>query len=128
MEHRESRVFLFRRHAAPDLSPIRRRFFSVMPDLIRHPVPLTLLFYALTLCALRYALCPQYQGGPDMYRLKPNQPDFQTVDGPTPSRTFRTGETYKEIPEEEAHRFCPTGGETPCAMPYAPCESTGGAQ
>ena len=40
-----------------------------------------------------------------MFRLRKNAPDFEVVDGPFTGRTFRAGETYAEIPPEEASRF-----------------------
>jgi len=47
------------------------------------------------------------------YKLKPDQPDFQTVDGSMPLVTFRAGETYETIPPEEAHRFQSTDAPAP---------------
>ena len=40
-----------------------------------------------------------------MYRLKENQPDFKVADGPFAGRTYGAGETYGEVPPEEANRF-----------------------
>lgn len=40
-----------------------------------------------------------------MHKLKPNQPDFECVDGLFAGRKFRAGQTYTEIPENEKHRF-----------------------
>ncbi len=39
------------------------------------------------------------------YKLKPNQPDIEIVDGPFAKKTFRAGRIYTEIPPEEAIRF-----------------------
>ena len=44
-----------------------------------------------------------------MYELKPNVPDFEVVDGPFAGRKYKAGETYKEVPKEEAHKFMATG-------------------
>jgi len=41
----------------------------------------------------------------NMYKLKLNQPDFECVDGPFAGRKYKTGQTYAEIPPNEAHRF-----------------------
>lgn len=41
-----------------------------------------------------------------MWKLKDGQPAIQvTKEGPFAYHTFKPGELYKEIPEEEAHRF-----------------------
>ncbi len=40
-----------------------------------------------------------------MYELKPNLPDFEVVDGPFAGRKYKAGEAYKEVPEEEKHKF-----------------------
>ena len=40
-----------------------------------------------------------------MYKLKPNQPDFECVDGPYAGRRFKAGQTYLEIPQNESHKF-----------------------
>ncbi len=40
-----------------------------------------------------------------MYKLKPNVPDFEVVDGPFAGRKYKAGETYNEVPKEEAHKF-----------------------
>lgn len=39
------------------------------------------------------------------YKLKPNQESFQSVDGPFDGRKFLSGQTYAEIPPEEAEKF-----------------------
>ena len=40
-----------------------------------------------------------------MWKLKPNQPQFEMVDGPMAGRSYRHGKEYTEIPESEGHRF-----------------------
>ncbi len=41
-----------------------------------------------------------------LYSLKPNVPAFQvTREGAFEYHTFKHGEIYREIPEEEAHKF-----------------------
>ena len=40
-----------------------------------------------------------------MYKLKPNQPDFECVDGPFAGRKFKAGQMYLEIPQNESHKF-----------------------
>ncbi|MDG6005551.1 MAG: hypothetical protein E3K29_06840 [Candidatus Brocadia sp.] len=42
-----------------------------------------------------------------MYRLKPNVPDFEVVDGPYAGRKYTSGQIYNEIPAEERHKFDP---------------------
>lgn len=44
-----------------------------------------------------------------MYKLKPNVPDFEVVDGPFAGRKYTAGETYKEVPENENHKFVEIG-------------------
>lgn len=39
------------------------------------------------------------------YRLKPGVESFQVVDGPMAYTTFKKGETYDEIPPQEAEKF-----------------------
>ncbi len=39
------------------------------------------------------------------YKLKPNQPDFEVVDGPMAGRKFVAGQTYTEIPPQEKNKF-----------------------
>jgi hypothetical protein len=46
------------------------------------------------------------------YRLKPDQPDFEMVDGPFTGRKFEAGKNYSEVPVQEAHRFQETGEST----------------
>lgn len=58
-----------------------------------------------------------------MYKLKLNQPDFECVDGPFAGRKYKTGQTYAEIPPNEAHRFDFTAGNPPRqASPATPQE------
>jgi hypothetical protein len=40
-----------------------------------------------------------------LYKLKPNQEPFVVCGGPFEGRKFLTGQTYAEIPPEEADRF-----------------------
>ncbi|MDN3515366.1 MAG: hypothetical protein NG747_13340 [Candidatus Brocadia sp.] len=47
-----------------------------------------------------------------MYRLKPNTPDFEVVDGPFAGRKYKAGKVYAEIPAEDRHRFDPEFAET----------------
>jgi len=48
---------------------------------------------------------------PVRYRLKNSEPDFQvTREGRFEFHTFRHGEVYDEIPEEDRHRFETTEG------------------
>lgn len=42
-----------------------------------------------------------------MYKLKPNVPDFEVVDGPMAGRKYEEGRVYAEIPAEERHKFDP---------------------
>ncbi len=45
------------------------------------------------------------------WKLKPGESDFQvTREGDFEYRTFKQGEAYERIPEEEADRFEPAGG------------------
>lgn len=44
-----------------------------------------------------------------MYTLKQNVPDFEVVDGPFAGRKYKAGETYKEVPENEKHKFMEIG-------------------
>jgi len=39
------------------------------------------------------------------YTLKKKAESFTVVDGPLANRTYRHGETYEEIPKNEAARF-----------------------
>ena len=39
------------------------------------------------------------------YKLKPNMPDFEVVDGPLAGRKFLAGQVYPEVPESEKNRF-----------------------
>ncbi|NLT24651.1 MAG: hypothetical protein GXX82_16535 [Syntrophorhabdus sp.] len=39
------------------------------------------------------------------YRLKPNEPDIEIVDGPFARKKFVAGRVYTEIPPKEAARF-----------------------
>jgi hypothetical protein len=39
------------------------------------------------------------------YKLKPNEPDFEVVDGNFAGRHFVAGKVYDDIPENEAHKF-----------------------
>ncbi len=43
-----------------------------------------------------------------MYKLKPNVPDFEIVDGPFAGRKYKAGETYKEVPPGEKNKFLAT--------------------
>ena len=40
-----------------------------------------------------------------MYKLKENQESFQVVDGAFAGRSYKRGESYAEVPPNEAHRF-----------------------
>jgi hypothetical protein len=40
-----------------------------------------------------------------MYKLKENQESFQVVDGEFAGRSYKRGETYSEVPPNEAYRF-----------------------
>lgn len=40
-----------------------------------------------------------------MYKLKPNVPDFEVVDGPFAGRKYKAGEVYPEVPENEKDKF-----------------------
>lgn len=40
-----------------------------------------------------------------MYRLKPNEPDIQIMSGPFRGRKFLSGQSYSDVPVNEAHRF-----------------------
>ena len=40
-----------------------------------------------------------------MYRLKTSEPEFTVVDGAFANHTYRAGQSYAEIPPEEANRF-----------------------
>lgn len=47
-----------------------------------------------------------------MWKLKPEENEFQvTREGEFEYRTFRHGETYAKVPEEEAPRFEKVGAE-----------------
>jgi hypothetical protein len=39
------------------------------------------------------------------YKLKPHQESFQSVDGPFNGRKFLSGQSYNEVPPEEADKF-----------------------
>ena len=43
-----------------------------------------------------------------MYKLKPNVPDFEVVDGPFAGRKYKAGEIYQEIPVTEKDKFTTT--------------------
>lgn len=45
-----------------------------------------------------------------MYKLKPNVPDFEVVDGPLAGRKYKAGQVYAEIPAKESHKFDPEFG------------------
>ena len=40
-----------------------------------------------------------------IYRLKPNSPNFEIVDGPLAGRKYEAGQLYQEIPEVERGKF-----------------------
>lgn len=40
-----------------------------------------------------------------MYKLKPNVPDFEMVDGPFAGRKYKAGQSYNEVPLECDSRF-----------------------
>lgn len=42
-----------------------------------------------------------------MYKLKPNVPDFEVVDGPFAGRKYKAGNVYQEVPKEEIAKFIP---------------------
>jgi len=39
------------------------------------------------------------------YKLKPNVPDFEVVDGPQAGRKFKSGQVYTDVPMEEKSKF-----------------------
>lgn len=39
------------------------------------------------------------------YKLKPNEPDFEVMDGAFAGRHFVAGVIYDNIPTQEAHKF-----------------------
>ena len=39
------------------------------------------------------------------YKLKPNEADFEVVDGDFAGRKFEAGKIYNDIPENEVHKF-----------------------
>lgn len=39
------------------------------------------------------------------YKLKPNEPDFEVVDGDFAGRHFVAGKVYDDIPVNETHKF-----------------------
>lgn len=40
-----------------------------------------------------------------MYKLKPNFPDFEVVDGAFSGKKYEAGKTYHIVPPEEAYKF-----------------------
>ncbi len=55
-----------------------------------------------------------------MYRLKANVPGFTVVDGPFQGRTYLHGQTYDEVPPQEAHKFNETVVESEDPMKQRP--------
>jgi hypothetical protein len=48
-----------------------------------------------------------------MFQLKKGQEAFTVVEGPYKNRTFRPGETYTDIPPQEAGKFAETKKAAP---------------
>ncbi|OPY74716.1 MAG: hypothetical protein A4E64_02138 [Syntrophorhabdus sp. PtaU1.Bin058] len=62
------------------------------------------------------------------YRLKSNEAPFEVVDGPMAGRKFSAGETYTEVPPQEAHRFEEIGHGQDLESEFAAAGSDNGGE